>query len=78
MASPKNVIAVDLSEMFPDKQPALIYESALDYLIKQWRASNEIGLKWAFKLPEQRHPQSTTIEQALPTLKRTTRTAQIY
>lgn len=65
----KNVIAVDLSEMFPDKQPALIYESALDYLIKQWRASNEIGLKWAFKLPEQRHPQSTTIEQALPTLK---------
>lgn len=65
----KNVIAVDLSEMFPDKQPSAIYENALDYLLKQWRESNEIGVKWAFKIPEQRLPKSTTIEQALPTLK---------
>lgn len=66
----RNIIAVDLSELFSDEQsPSAIYEKALDYLLKQYHEFERLRISWKFSAPEYHLRQATPIAQALPALK---------
>ena len=66
----KNIIPVDLSEIFPGMAVSSIYEKTLDYLCDRQRKFRETRQKWDTKAPvAMESPRTLSVKEALPILR---------
>lgn len=67
----RNIIPVDLSEIFKEKIISQIYEKAFEYLFSQYRNFNETRYKWELNAPVSNSlPHPLLVKDALPILRR--------
>lgn len=67
----KNIIPVDLSEVFPSDQPAKVYENALNYLLENYHDSQKVQQKWPIlPLTAEKPGKDLSIKDALLILKK--------
>lgn len=67
----RNIIPVDLSEVFPEEAASAIYEKTFDYLWEQYCKFKETQQKWTMEAPVGRHsPRPLSVKEALPILRR--------
>lgn len=66
----RNIIPINLSEIFPETSVSAIYEKALDYLWEQYCILQETQQKWTLKAPvDFQSPRPLSVKDALPILK---------
>lgn len=66
----RNIITVDLSEVFPGASVSAVYEKALAYLWEQQCKFRETRQKWTPKAPvAEKSPHPLSIKEALPILR---------